>query len=138
MRALADYEHSVELGLSVCFRQGWPVVAHSSRRRGAGVVGTIVFGSDQGLVGQFNEAVAEFVEQTLATLPGEKKIWAVGERIYARFTKLHSGMGEMSENFKYLWLVLYCKFANSWCWPSSQAKVGDEPKLKIKQCQCKV
>ena len=105
MRALADYEHSVELGLSVCFRQGWPVVAHSSRRRGAGVVGTIVFGSDQGLVGQFNEAIAEFVEQTLATLPGEKKIWAVGERIYARFTKLHSGMGEMSENFKYLWLV---------------------------------
>jgi hypothetical protein len=24
------------------------------------------------------------------------------------------------------------------CWPSSQAKVGDEPKLKLKQCQCKV
>jgi F-type H+-transporting ATPase subunit gamma len=84
VRALADYERSVELGLSVCFRQGWPVAAHSSRRRGARVVGAIVFGSDQGLVGQFNEAIAEFVEQTLATLPGEKKIWAVGERIYAR------------------------------------------------------
>jgi F-type H+-transporting ATPase subunit gamma len=47
-------------------------------------VGAIVFGSDQGLVGQFNEAMAEFVEKTLGTLPGEKKIWAVGERIYAR------------------------------------------------------
>jgi F-type H+-transporting ATPase subunit gamma len=84
VRALADYERSVELGLNVCFRQGGPIAAHSSRGRGAGVVGAIVFGSDQGLVGQFNEAMAEFVEKTLATLPGEKKIWAVGERIYER------------------------------------------------------
>jgi F-type H+-transporting ATPase subunit gamma len=84
VRALADYERSVELGLNVCFRQGGLAAVHSSRASGAGVVGAIVFGSDQGLVGQFNEAMAEFVEKTLATLPGEKKIWAVGERIYAR------------------------------------------------------
>ena len=83
VRALADYQHSVELGLSVCFRQGWPTSAHSSRKKGTGVVRAIVFGSDQGLVGQFNEAMADFVESTLPTLPGEKKIWAVGERIYA-------------------------------------------------------
>jgi F-type H+-transporting ATPase subunit gamma len=43
-----------------------------------------VFGSDQGLVGQFNESMAEFAESTLPTLPGEKKIWAVGERLHAR------------------------------------------------------
>jgi F-type H+-transporting ATPase subunit gamma len=84
VRALADYERSVELGLSVCFCQGWPISAHSSRRKGTGVIGAIVFGSDQGLVGQFNEAMAEFLESTLQTLPGEKKIWAVGERIHAR------------------------------------------------------
>jgi F-type H+-transporting ATPase subunit gamma len=84
VRALADYERSVELGLSVCLRQGWPTFAHSSRRKGTGVVGAIVFGSDQGLVGQFNEAMAEFVESTLQASPGEKKIWAVGERIHAR------------------------------------------------------
>ena len=74
MGALADYERSVELGLSVCFRQGGPVSIHLSGRRGEGIVGAIVFGSDQGLVGQFNEAMAEFVEKTLGTLPGEKKI----------------------------------------------------------------
>ena len=34
-------------------------------------------------MGQFNETMAEFAEKTLATLPGEKKIWAVGERIHA-------------------------------------------------------
>lgn len=84
VRALADYERSVTLGLSVCFRQGGPVDLRSNTEKGAGLIGAIVFGSDQGLVGQFNEAMAEFVERTLRALPGEKKIWAVGERIYAR------------------------------------------------------
>ncbi len=82
VRSLADYERSVEFGLSVCFRQGGAGFLPFKRRKGAEVTGAIVFGSDQGLVGQFNEAMAEFVEKTLATTPGEKKIWAVGERIY--------------------------------------------------------
>jgi F-type H+-transporting ATPase subunit gamma len=83
VRALADYERSVQLGLSVCFHQGGPVPEHSSRGNGKRVVGAIVFGSDQGLVGQFNEAMAEYVEKALGSLPGPKKIWAVGERMYA-------------------------------------------------------
>jgi F-type H+-transporting ATPase subunit gamma len=81
VKALADYEHSVKLGLSVCFRQVRPIAAPSGTGRGSGVVGAIIFGSDQGLVGQFNEAMAEFVETKLVALPGEKKIWAIGERI---------------------------------------------------------
>ncbi len=81
VKALAEYEHSVELGLSVCFRQVRPVAAPSGIGTGSGVVGAIIFGSDQGLVGQFNEAMAEFVETKLAAVPGEKKIWAIGERI---------------------------------------------------------
>jgi F-type H+-transporting ATPase subunit gamma len=84
VRALADYEHSVQLGLSVCFRQGGPIPLRSNGGKVTGITGAIVFGSDQGLVGQFNEAMAEFVEKTLATAPGEKKVWAVGERIYGR------------------------------------------------------
>ena len=44
----------------------------------------IVFGSDQGLVGQFNDVLADFVAKALDALPGEKKVWAVGERIHAR------------------------------------------------------
>ena len=44
----------------------------------------IVFGSDQGLVGQFNDVLADFVAKALNALPGEKKVWAVGERIHAR------------------------------------------------------
>ena len=44
----------------------------------------IVFGSDQGLVGQFNDVLADFVAKTLDPLPGEKKVWAVGERVQSR------------------------------------------------------
>lgn len=47
-------------------------------------IGAVVFGSDQGLVGQFNERLAEFVRTELAALPGKQTIWVVGERMQAR------------------------------------------------------
>jgi len=50
----------------------------------SGPTHAIVFGSDQGLVGQFNDVLADFVAKALAALPGQKKVWAVGERIHAR------------------------------------------------------
>ncbi len=81
VRSLADYEHCVELGLSLCFRQKG-TMATSPKRRSDEAVGAIVFGSDQGLVGQFNEAVTEFTKTKLDTLSGEKKLWVIGERIY--------------------------------------------------------
>jgi F-type H+-transporting ATPase subunit gamma len=46
----------------------------------------IVFGSDQGLVGQFNDVLADFVVKTLGALPGEKKVWSVGSRVESRLT----------------------------------------------------
>ena len=49
-----------------------------------GAIGAIVFGSDQGLVGQFNDVVAEYAIKTLAALPGKCHVWAVGERVHAR------------------------------------------------------
>jgi F-type H+-transporting ATPase subunit gamma len=83
VRSLADYEHSVELGLSVCFRQTGTLAASSKRSQIGAPIGAIVFGSDQGLVGQFNEAVANFAVTKLAGIPGNKRLWIVGERIYA-------------------------------------------------------
>jgi F-type H+-transporting ATPase subunit gamma len=84
--ALGDYRRTVELGLAACFRQG-----HSESSAGghtvkqeAGGLGAIVFGSDQGLVGQFNEVVADFAIKTLAALPGKPHVWAVGERVRER------------------------------------------------------
>ena len=84
--ALADSARTVELGLSVCFRKAPPMALMGERKRHlpAGAIGAIVFGSDQGLVGQFNEVVADYAVKTLATLPGHHRVWAVGERVQAR------------------------------------------------------
>jgi F-type H+-transporting ATPase subunit gamma len=53
----------------------------------AAPIGAIIFGSDQGLVGQFNEVVADYAIRSLAALPGEALVWAVGERVHARLAE---------------------------------------------------
>ncbi len=45
-----------------------------------------MFGSDQGLVGRFNDMVADYAVKTLAAMPGKHRVWAVGERAHARLT----------------------------------------------------
>jgi F-type H+-transporting ATPase subunit gamma len=86
VRALADYYRILELGLGVCFREGEPQtsMADGKGRSDAMAVGAVVFGSDQGLVGQFNEVVADYAIEALAALPGSLHVWAVGERVHAR------------------------------------------------------
>ncbi|HVZ32747.1 MAG TPA: F0F1 ATP synthase subunit gamma, partial [Polyangiaceae bacterium] len=86
VRALHEYSRTVELGLGACFRRGelsgW--LGEPERPRDPGVIGAVVFGSDQGLVGQFNEVVADATLAALAALPGRPQIWAVGERVHTR------------------------------------------------------
>ena len=86
VRALAEYYRTVELGLGACFRRSEPAVLKVERKgqTDAGAIGAVVFGSDQGLVGQFNDVVADYAIKTLAALPGQPKVWAVGERVHAR------------------------------------------------------
>jgi F-type H+-transporting ATPase subunit gamma len=94
--ALQGYYRTVELGLSACLRadsppgesadathaeaplMGKPVGAPVSK------IGAIVFGSDQGLVGRFNEVLMDFATTNVDSLPGRPtRIWAVGERMQA-------------------------------------------------------
>ena len=84
--ALADYYHAVELGLGACFRESGPapLVAEPKEKAIAGAIGAVVFGSDQGLVGQFNDVVADYAVNTLAALPAKPEVWAVGERVHER------------------------------------------------------
>jgi F-type H+-transporting ATPase subunit gamma len=108
VRSLDDYYRTVQLGLSVCVRSRTPALAASAGEvssdgagagtgtgpRGSGnphsprapdsITGAIVFGSDQGLVGQFNDIVADHAAATLALHGGRKNIWAVGERVHDR------------------------------------------------------
>ncbi len=90
VRALADYYRTVELGLGACFRENKSVAAMvepSVPPTHAGAISAIVFGSDQGLVGQFNDVVADYAIKTLAVVPGKAQVWAVGERVHARLAE---------------------------------------------------
>ncbi len=88
VRALDDYYWTVQLGLAACFRQAeLSAAATPAQQKQSGAIGAVVFGSDQGLVGQFNDVMADFVVTTLAQLPGKKKVWAVGERIQSRLAE---------------------------------------------------
>jgi F-type H+-transporting ATPase subunit gamma len=86
VRALGDYYRTVELGLSACFRESTLAAPMTKQKEqiGADAIGAVVFGSDQGLVGQFNDVVADYAIKTLAALPGKPEVWAVGERVHAR------------------------------------------------------
>ncbi|MEP6778579.1 MAG: F0F1 ATP synthase subunit gamma [Gemmatimonadaceae bacterium] len=81
VQSLGEYFHTVELGLSVCIRATGPamIVKPTAKR----AINAIVFGSDQGLVGQFNDVVTEYAVKQLKDGKAPK-IWAVGERVYAR------------------------------------------------------
>ena len=89
--ALAGYDRTIELGLGVCLRAQAefpeaapePAVRRTSRQRAAGVV---VFGSDQGLVGPFNDTIAD---HAIATSPDLQRaaVWVVGDRVAARLAE---------------------------------------------------
>jgi F-type H+-transporting ATPase subunit gamma len=86
--ALADYYHTVELGLGACFRENGsvPLIEEKERESTADSIGAVVFGSDQGLVGQFNDVLADLAVKTLSALSDKPVIWAVGERVHARLS----------------------------------------------------
>ena len=91
VRALADYHGAVERGLSVTFRRtrAAPHTGGVPPRTAPPAVSAIVFGSDQGLVGQFNERMADYALAQLALLAptsSAPRLWAVGERLHARLT----------------------------------------------------
>lgn len=88
-RALSDYYRCIELGLGVCFHHGNPAVWSEGGEALADAADTtavcaIVFGTDQGLVGRFNDVVADHTIKTLAALSGEHQVWAIGQRVHAR------------------------------------------------------
>jgi F-type H+-transporting ATPase subunit gamma len=74
--ALGDYTRTVEQGLGACFRANPPDARAVQRAAPAATsaIGAVVFGSDQGLVGQFNDIIADFAIETLAAFLGEARV----------------------------------------------------------------
>tara|TARA_R110002110_G_scaffold167482_1_gene368503 strand:+ start:49715 stop:50536 length:822 start_codon:yes stop_codon:yes gene_type:complete len=88
--ALGDYFATVERGLGACFRDPdlQPAITTAFNTQSPPCM--IVFGTDQGLVGQFNDSIAEFalnfLEASLLDQPASHKplVWTVGERLNER------------------------------------------------------
>jgi F-type H+-transporting ATPase subunit gamma len=82
--ALEDYYLTISLGLAVYFKSKKIALDNTkeiSKKKDGNNTGIIVFGSDQGLVGHFNDSLKDFVIKSLEQIKGKKEIWTVGERI---------------------------------------------------------
>jgi F-type H+-transporting ATPase subunit gamma len=82
--ALDEYYRTVELGLKACLKNETASLPATTPPSDTGAIVAIVFGSDQGLVGRFNDVLMEFAIGALKSLPGKtQQIWSVGERMQA-------------------------------------------------------
>jgi F-type H+-transporting ATPase subunit gamma len=85
VRSLVDYYRNVKLGLYVCLHDEANAMSGGEKNKpDTAPIGAVVFGSDQGLVGQFNDVLTDYVVKTLNAFHCKKYVWAVGERIRAR------------------------------------------------------
>ena len=92
--ALDDYYKTVQLGLVAYFhhnRANARPTKHylANNKPSLAKIDIIVIGSDQGLVGKFNDTLVSHLLNTMHDLPGEKRIWVIGERIQAHLTSLN-------------------------------------------------
>ncbi|RIK39890.1 MAG: F0F1 ATP synthase subunit gamma [Chloroflexi bacterium] len=70
VEALSEYSRTVELGLQIALKAAEARVDSNAQVVGS-PLGVIVFGSDQGLCGQFNERIAEHTLSTLRQIQPE-------------------------------------------------------------------
>lgn len=88
VQALTAYAHIIELGLGASFRQLGPINPAFERRIETKRNGftAVVFGSDHGLVGPFNDVAVDFARHKIASIPGNPRILAIGDRAGNRLT----------------------------------------------------
>ncbi len=67
--ALQLYYQSVKWGLVACLLQSPQIVqAQELQKKPIKRTGIVIFGSDQGMVGQFNDQIAEYADHALSAL----------------------------------------------------------------------
>ncbi len=98
--SLAEYNHTIEMGLHVVLKS-----THSDRDTRdlltccVGRCGVIIFGSEQGMCGQFNEQISRYAIAEIDKLqisPAQLEIFAVGSRIISH---LESAGYAIAHNF---------------------------------------
>ena len=95
IESMHNYSRTVELGLQVLLADHTPVAEKQALKQTD--VGIVVFGSDRGLCGRFNEEITAF---TLTTLTNEnvsrekRHVLAVGARVEARLREADQSVHE--------------------------------------------
>lgn len=85
VETLTHYNRTIEMGLQIVL-QNRPIDMAVTEYTESGLLGVVVFGSEQGLAGQFNKRIVEFALERMASFqPDEKRIdrhiLAVGTRV---------------------------------------------------------
>ena len=94
--SLLHYNRTVELGLQVVLKQQVTTAANV-RKKSQSVVGAVIFGSDHGLCGRYNESIAEFAMLELEKInPNQdfRRILVVGARIEASLNEMGQAVEE--------------------------------------------
>lgn len=85
MESLGDYWNNVSLGLVAYLKhvrlENQQSNKNTNTNKSEKSICAIVFGSDQGFVGQFNDALSQYVQDSLSTQEGTLEIWTVGVRV---------------------------------------------------------
>jgi F-type H+-transporting ATPase subunit gamma len=88
--ALSDYNRTVEMGLQILLRHRYfseqPLMLPQdfTNHKKTGTLGVIIFGSDHGLCGQFNEQIASYALEQINQQPEKPEniiVAAVGDRL---------------------------------------------------------
>ena len=85
VNALQQYSHNVERGLALALKP----LPHANFPSNKQTTYLIAYGSDQGLVGQFNDLLANYINTTLVPTCQTIKIIVVGERLADQLTTLN-------------------------------------------------
>lgn len=96
--ALGDYYRNLSLALAVCFRQQEiaefiPKVQVKTHEKTTACF--LVFGSEQGLIGPYNEKLTAFVEKSLSSSANSVEAWAIGARIEENLKDHHIKVGKL-------------------------------------------
>ena len=80
-RSLAEYNQVIELAIGVALAKYQTKQLPGTRSDASDGVGIVVFGTDQGMVGQFNDCLSNVVLEAAAAASGHVAVWSVGERV---------------------------------------------------------
>lgn len=97
VESLVEYNRTIEMGLQIVFRNrpGQLAAAKPAHRNR---LGAVVFGSDQGMCGQFNEQIASYATRKMEELgvPKENRVaLALGVRVVARLEEAGQPVAEV-------------------------------------------